>query len=114
MTDAQLKDHGIGDIPERGSTTLETVRWAVEHRKGWIEKNYPDVASVDVGPGWGVTYSNDQYGNKTYHRAKDHMVVTVVGRKAACPDPERGKLFVLAEDGVRVPVRFAYLSPKSD
>ncbi len=109
MTDAQLKRHGIADIPEQAATSLSSVRWAVEHRKGWISENYPDISSVDVAPGWGVTYSNDQYGTTTYHRGKDHMVVAVVSSKTACPDPERGKLFVLGQDGARVPVRFEYL-----
>lgn len=114
MTDRQLKAHGIGDIPERSATSLENATWVVNHRAGWIKTNYPDVSSVSVGEGWGVTYSNNQYGDTTYHRRKDYMVVTVVKGKPACPDPDRGRLFVLAEDGLRVPVRFSYLPSKRD
>lgn len=112
LTDRQLKEHGIGGIPERPATARENVEWALEHRRGWIEKNYPGVVNVVLGPGWGVTYSNDQYGNKTYHRVKDYMLVTIVGAKSSCPDPERGILFIIAREGMRVPVRFDYRSSK--
>jgi hypothetical protein len=107
LTTRQLIAHGIGGIPERGSTARERVVWAVDHRRGWIERNYPDVVDVVAGPGWGVTYSNDQYGNTTYHHVKDYMVVTIVGTKAACPDPERGILFIIGRNE-RIPVRFEY------
>jgi hypothetical protein len=108
MTSSELEHHGVGDIPEGSATTLESVQWAVEHRRGWIARNYPKVSSVDVGPGWGVTYTHDQYGNTTYHHTKDYMVVTVVADKSACPDPDRGQLMVIARNYRRVPVRFEY------
>jgi hypothetical protein len=112
MTDRQLKKHGIGGIPERPATARENVEWALDHRRKWIEENYRGVVDVVVGEGWGVAYSNDQYGNKTYHRERDHMLVTIVSAKSSCPDPERGILFVIARDGMRVPVRFAYRPAK--
>jgi hypothetical protein len=105
----QLEKHGIADIPESSATARENVRWAVEHRRSWIKDNYPGVVSVEIGPGWGVTYTNDQYGNTSYHHAKDYMVVAVVETLGDCPDPERGQLMVLDSENNRVPVRFEYL-----
>ena len=108
MTDEQLEKLGIAGIPERPATSEKNVRWVVDHRHGWIERNYPDIVDVSEGDGWGVTYSNDRYGNTTYHHSGDYIVVATVSRATSCPDPARGNLFLLDEDNTRVPVRFEF------
>ena len=108
LTNKQLTKHGIADIPIRPSTSQTNVRWVVDHRGDFIRKNYPDVVDVSVGDGWGVTYSNDQFGNTTYHHTPDHIVVATVAHKASCPDPVRGTLFLLDQDNDRTPVRFDF------
>src|SRR5262245_61566856 len=57
FTTEQLEKHGTSDIPVTAATTLDNVRWTVEHRTGWITANYHNVVSVDVGTGWGVSYT---------------------------------------------------------
>lgn len=110
LSQSELRREGIGKIPERDATTEDHVNETVVRRRGWIERNYPGVVDVAIGEGWGVTYTRDQYGNITYHRAPDHMIVTTVGMRKACPDPERGTLLIFGSEGLRVPVRFQYRS----
>jgi len=112
FTRRQLERHGTGDIPVASATTFDNVRATVENRHGWIEQNYPNVVSVDVGDGWGVSYTNNKYGDTTFHRRADHMIVVVVKTKADCPDPARGQLMLLDRHDDRVPVRFVYASER--
>jgi hypothetical protein len=57
-----------------------------------------------------VNYTRDKYGNITYHRRPDFMIVTTVQARSDCPDPDRGTLLIFGAKGLRVPVRFAYRS----
>ena len=108
MSDAELRRQELGKIPERGSTSRETVTDTVALRRSWIEENYRGVETVAVGEGWGVTYTNDELGNKTFHRGPDHIIVATLASRGDCPDPERGTLLVFSSDGKRVPVRFVF------
>ena len=107
-SDETLERHGIANIPMRPATSLANVRWVVAHRGDFIRKNYPDVVDVTDGFGWGVTYSNDKYGNTTYHHDPDHIVVATVSKKTSCPDPSRGTLFLLDKDNDKTPVRWDF------
>lgn len=110
LSQAQLRRENIGRIPEQGATTRDTVAATVAQRRGWIKQNYRGVVDVAVGDGWGVTYTRDQYGNVTFHRDDDHMIVTTINAKANCPDPERGTLLIFGPENLRVPVWFVYRS----
>jgi hypothetical protein len=112
LSNAELQHEEFGKIPEREATTRQTVTDTVELRRGWIERNYPGVQAVEVGEGWGVTFTRDQLGNITFHRDPDHMIVTTVATRSDCPDPDRGALLVFSSGGERVPVRFVYRSPR--
>lgn len=108
QSDAELRRQEFGKIPERGATSRELVTDTVALRRSWIRENYPGIETVDVGEGWGVTYSNDELGNTTFHRRADHMIVATLASQDDCPDPERGTLLVFSSDRKRVPVRFVY------
>jgi len=108
MSDKQLAEANIASIPRRDATTMANVRTAEKRSRRFIEKNYLDVVEVGIGPGWGVTYAQDQYGNIKFRHGKDHMIVAVVGKRSECPDTERGTLFVFGKGDLRVPVRFLY------
>jgi hypothetical protein len=112
LSNAELQNEEFGKIPERQATTRQTVTDTVALRRGWIERNYPGVQAVEVGAGWGVTFTRDQLGNITFHRDPDHMIVTTVATRSDCPDPDRGALLVFSSGGERVPVRFVYRSPR--
>jgi hypothetical protein len=110
MTQSQLEQANIASIPRQGATTLANVRTAETRSRRFIKQNYLDVVETGTGPGWGVTYAQDSYGNVTFHHASDQLVVAVVGKRSECPDPARGTLFVFGnrEGDLRVPVRFLY------
>ena len=107
---SQLKRENIGRIPERGATTREFVEQTIVQRRTWIEKNYSGVVDIAVDDGWGVTYTRNQYGDITFHRTPDFLILTTVETRKDCPDPERGTLLIFGKKGLRVPVRFAYQS----
>jgi hypothetical protein len=108
MSDAQLAQANIASIPRQGATTRANVRLAEKRSRRFIKQNYLGVVETGIGPGWGVTYAQDQYGNDTFHHAPDHMIVAVVGKRGECPDPGRGTLFVFGKGDLRVPVQFLY------
>jgi len=108
MSQAELVQANIASIPRQGATTLANVRLAEKRSRRFIRQNYADVVEVGIGPGWGVTYAQDQYGNDTFVHKPDHMIVAVVGKRSECPDPARGTLFVFGKGDLRVPVRFLY------
>lgn len=108
FTQAQLKEANIGRIPETGATTKESVSWVVKNHGGWIRRNYPGVVKIEVGRGWGVTVTRDQYGDMHFTHKPDNLVMTTVSHRSDCPDPERGTLLVFNSEKLRVPVVFAY------
>lgn len=108
LADAQLKNLEFGRIPDRGATTRESVTKTIQLRRNWIERNYRGVEALEVGEGWGVTYSRDELGNITFHREPDHIIVTTVTERSDCPDPEKGTLLIFNSEKQRVPVRFEY------
>jgi hypothetical protein len=110
MTDAQLGQLNIASIPRQGATSLQNVKRALVRSRHFIRTNYLDVVEIGIGPGWGVSYSQDQYGNDAFHHSADHMIYAVVGKRSECPDTSRGTLFVFGEgtEDLRVPVRFLY------
>jgi hypothetical protein len=108
MSTRELKEANIASIPRQAATKLEEVKEAEAKSRRFIRQNYGNVIDVGVGPGWGVNYTQDRFGNVTFHHAPDHMVVAVVAERRDCPDPERGTLFVFGDSGLRVPVRFLY------
>ena len=108
LSDSQLAQAVISTIPKTDATKLSNVRTALSRSRRFIKQNYLDVVEVGIGPGWGVSYTLDQYGNDTFHHTADHMIVAVVGKRDECPDPARGTLFVFGNEDLRVPVRFLY------
>jgi hypothetical protein len=110
LSDRALRRENIGKLPERGATTRDNVERTIAQRRGWIEQNYAGVEVVQVADGWGVTYTRDQYGDVTFTRARDFLILTTVKTRSDCPDPERGTLLIFGPGGLRVPVRFAYQS----
>jgi len=110
LSAVELKREGISKIPEQEATTREHVTKTIDQQHGWIERNYEAVVDVGIGDGWGVAFTRDQYGNITYHRGRDYLILTTVETKDDCPDPDRGTLLIFGTEGLRVPVRFAYRS----
>jgi hypothetical protein len=108
MSSKQLAQANIASIPRQAATTLANVRTAEKRSRRFIKQNYLGIVEIGIGPGWGVTYSQDQYGNNTFRHGSDRMVVAVVGKRSECPDPARGTLFVFGKGDLRVPVRFLY------
>lgn len=107
---SQLKRENIGRFPERGATTRAFVERTIVQRREWIEKNYAGVVEVAIDDGWGVTYTRNKYGDISFHRKADYLILTTVKTRKDCPDPERGTLLIFGSRGLRVPVRFAYQS----
>jgi hypothetical protein len=108
MSNKQLAQVNIASVPRQGATSLANVRTAEKRSRRFIKENYLDVVEIGIGPGWGATYAQDDYGNVTFRHGSDHMLVAVVGKRSECPDPGRGTLFVFGEGDLRVPVRFLY------
>jgi len=108
MSTSQLRQANIAFIPEQGTTSLANVRRAAQRSRGFIRRNYPGVVEVGIGKGWGIYYTLDQYGDKSFHHSRDHMVAVALGKRSECPGPDTGTLFVFGNDDVRVPVRFLY------
>jgi hypothetical protein len=106
-TDAELSADGL---PPRGATTLVSVRWAAENARASLHRNFVGVMRVDVGAGWGVTYSVDSKQKISFHRAPDHLVVVTLGERSECPTGPLLNHFVEGKTGGRVPVRFLYRS----
>lgn len=110
LSNAQLKNQELGRIPEQEATTRQSVTETIAQRRGWVERNYTAVRNVEVGQGWGLTYTRNEYGDIKFHRAPDFMIVTTVQTRSDCPDPDRGTLLIFGSDKLRVPVRFVYRS----
>jgi hypothetical protein len=108
LSQTDLQQIDIATIPRREATTAAEVSRAIAKSRRFIEQNYAGVVEVGTGRGWGVSYTQDVYGNDTFHHTPDHMVVAVVAKRSDCPDPSRGTLFVYGADALRTPVRFLY------
>ena len=108
LSRSQLQLRGPGIVPERGATTKSNVASMVRQRRGYLEKTYRGVAKVYTGDGWGITRTNDQYGNITYHRRHDYMVVVEFAAARHCPDTSNGTLALLDPEGRRVPIKFVH------
>ena len=110
MTQSQLEQANIATIPKQGATTEANVRAALKRSRTFFKQNYTGIVETGVGKGWGVTYSQDQYGNQTFHHAPDRMIVVLMDKSSNCPDPGQGTLFLYGKGDLRVPVRFLYRS----
>lgn len=109
MSNAELEAGGRRSVPERDAVTREIVNRTLADRRAYLERNFRDVENVATGDGFGVSYTLDQFGNATFHRERDYMIVVTMRNRTACPDTTQGgTLFVFGPDGHRVPVRFVY------
>jgi hypothetical protein len=108
MTQAELERANIAGIPKQGATTKANVDVALKRSRRFFKQNYAGIVQIGTGKGWGVTYSQDQYGNQTFHHAPDVMIVVLMDKRDNCPDPDRGTLFLYGKEDLRVPVRFLY------
>jgi hypothetical protein len=104
----ELKKLNIASIPRQEATKLAEVKEAEQKSRRFIRQNYQHVIDIGVGRGWGVNYTQDRFGNVSFHHVPDYMVVVVVAEHGDCPDPERGTLFVFGYSGLRVPARFLF------
>ncbi len=95
-------------LPERGTTTRLRVLSAIDDSRVFLRDRYQGVESVDVGGGWGVTFSADRDGEVSYHREPDYMAVVTLAQRADCPSGPMAMLFLDTPQGRGVPVLFRY------
>lgn len=96
-------------LPQQGTTTFSQTIASIAQDRASVEQTYDGVVSIGIGPGWGVTYSEDRPFHSVDHHAPDYEAVVTLDSRSHCPSGALSNHFLTTPDNRRgVPVLFRY------